>query len=410
MSMKQYTKVIQVTGASDTLYFTNAGEVCVGSGKPTTVGIPVQPRDLPGLFQGLTGIGVAQKVLAAGGLVVHPTEDKPWALDWSLAESVDVGSNLLLIQVVDNLNNWLNEPAVIAATATPAATSTQATLDPIVVGSKTYIPRWWDVFADWDVNVLRKAIRSQMHVHLVGSPGCGKTLLTQAAAGPGLEVAVGSEGMDRSDLMGQGNFNEKGQVVYVPGALPKAATHRHDSQCERDKNGDLNCGKSTILFDEANGADPRVAMLMNPWLDGRSVVDTVEYGLIEISPDFVTVLNTNPDIAGLYLSPALESRMTMPIIVQPDFSIGQQMGVNPKAIQWAEALLLRKNNGEPVGELPSLRLLDQFKDMEAIFGEDIAWRNMMGKATASAVKAWVDVAATEVGVDYPGMEDGLVLR
>ena len=164
MSMKQYTKVIQVTGASDTLYFTNAGEVCVGSGKPTTVGIPVQPRDLPGLFQGLTGIGVAQKVLAAGGLVVHPTEDKPWALDWSLAESVDVGSNLLLIQVVDNLNNWLNEPAVIAATATPAATSTQATLDPIVVGNKTYIPRWWDVFADWDVNVLRKAIRSSSFV------------------------------------------------------------------------------------------------------------------------------------------------------------------------------------------------------------------------------------------------------
>lgn len=416
MSIVDYNRVVVVFGESDTVYATRHNFWVNGERHRLRSPGAITPGELVDAFAKVPSTGVAQTVNASGVLNIDNLCDaNPWTLDWNINMERDViPSGKLLVEAVSMVNDLLNDsnskPTAAATTAAPVQSKPQPSGVPSVqVGDKTYYARWWGSVGEYDYIAVRKALRAGINVLLKGIPGCGKTMLTQAAAGPGLHIVSGSEGTDQAALLGQGNFNAQGQVVYEEGPFTAAAKHRHDSHCERDANGEIYCGKATVLFDEANGVDPRIAMLANPFTDGRPTIHTVEHGLIEVSPDFACVLNINPEIVGLELSPALSSRMGLEFEMLPDYSVGGYMGCSDELISWAEAVLRRKRNGEPVGDLPSLRLMGQHAEVTEIFGREVAWRNLMGKANPASQAAWIDAAETEVGISIPDLADGLLL-
>jgi nitric oxide reductase NorQ protein len=265
-----------------------------------------------------------------------------------------------------------------------------------------------------DVDAMQHSLNEGgMHILIEGPPGCGKTGLLEAAGGYGMETLQGSQGTQHGDIIGEGTFDKDGNPYYIPGPLTRAATHVHDSHCESG------CAGALVYIDEANAIDGDVLIIINPFVDGRNVIFLKEFPClikgceinkatdargedrkphIHVSPDFRMVVSINPDKPGAQLLDSFKSRCGLKFPMETDYNIAKQLGVPEDAVDWAINLAKKKKGGTPMGPLPSMRTLLNFKSFAELFGEEAAWSAMMNDCDDIGRAVWLE-AANQVKAD-----------
>lgn len=204
-----------------------------------------------------------------------------------------------------------------------------------------------------DVEILREAVAQGLVPYLYGEPGCGKTALVEATFGEGLETIIGSSDTDESSFVGSWVQDGEG-YKWVDGPLVRAM-----------KNG------TPIFIDEVGLIDARVISILNPLLDGRGVIDVRQNPTMEpvhAKAGFACLFAGNPNALGVRMSEALLSRLSYPLLVETDFDVLTDIGVDEKVVQIVKSLNERKKAGETAWA-PQTREALSVTKIWRVFGE-----------------------------------------
>lgn len=204
-----------------------------------------------------------------------------------------------------------------------------------------------------DVEILREAVDQGLIPYLYGDPGCGKTALVEASFGEGLETIIGSADTDESSFVGSWVQDSEG-YKWVDGPLIRAM-----------KNG------TPIFIDEVGLIDARVISILNPLLDGRGVIDVRQNPTMEpvhAKAGFACLFAGNPNALGVRMSEALVSRLSYPLLVETDFDVLADIGVDEKVVQIVKSLNERKKAGETAWA-PQTREALSVTKIWKVFGE-----------------------------------------
>lgn len=265
-----------------------------------------------------------------------------------------------------------------AARRGPVSTSTAPVTRP---NGSLYYPRTLGDMTD--VDALRIARGAKIPFGLYGPPGTGKTALVEAAfVATGFEMLLCTGDTTTDDLIGQWIPDGHGGYTYVRGPLLRSL--------DRDV---------PLYVDEMCLPDPRVLAPVYPLLDGR--------GWIAVTTDKGTEVLTagegwgfggswNPDVPGANLSEALLSRIPLKVEVRSDYALARSLGVAETAVLAAENLATKWDNDE-VSWAPQLRELLDFARIEAEFGTDVAWSNLITaapEADRETAASTIQIAAT----------------
>ena len=220
-----------------------------------------------------------------------------------------------------------------------------------------------------DVVMMRTARDHGIHIGLRGAPGCGKTVLTDAAF-PDCVTVIGSESTDEAALLGDWNPTDTpGKYVYIDGPAAIAAIEGR-----------------TLFVDEGFLIDPEVLSVLYPAMDGRGELYVkgrpAEIGgpIVEVQKGFNVVLAYNPYVPGIRISDAMWSRLGIKIEYTTDFKLCKTMGVPGPAVTAAIKLdKLLRNPGHELMWAPQTRELLRFRDIAAIFGTDFAVANLISE-------------------------------
>lgn len=219
----------------------------------------------------------------------------------------------------------------------------------------------------YDVEMLRRARKSNMHVLLYGEPGTGKTALVEAAF-DGVLTANGHGDFEVSDFFGSFIETADRQFVWLDGQLLKAA-----------KLG------LPFFVDDASLIDPRVLSVLYPAMDGRreiNVTTNPEVGMIRTHPDFYIIAACNPNAPGSVMSEALLSRFSIHLEVTTDFELMKRLGVPENVVIASENLATQAKTGA-VLRAPQARDLLDFMRVHNEFGSKIAVSNLLARAEHS---------------------------
>jgi nitric oxide reductase NorQ protein len=214
-----------------------------------------------------------------------------------------------------------------------------------------------------DVEVLRQLRGKGVPVLLYGPPGTGKTSLIEAAY-PDLLIVQGDADTTVADFVGEYTQKPDGTFVFVPGPLPRAMA------------------EGRVLFiDDATLISPSVLAVVYPAMDGRGEIVIKANGgqVVTAAPGFFTVAGHNPGVHGAVLTDALRSRFAIQIEVSSDYTLADQLGIDPAAVKVARDLAEARNKGL-VGWAPQLRELLAFQQICDAIGRDAAAANLIGIA------------------------------
>lgn len=261
---------------------------------------------------------------------------------------------------------------------TPAKPTVELDLKPIVrPNGEEYFPRKLpeDPFgAMTDVVFLQQAYEARMPCLLFGHPGTGKTAMLEAAL-PGLVTMVGTAETEIADFLGSWVQNTEGNYEWVDGPLPQALMGGHP-----------------FFIDEIAQIDPRVLGVVYSLMDGRAEIKVTANparGSIKAEDGFMVFGACNPNVPGAIMSDALLSRFQVHIEVKTDWDLARKLGAPIKIIVVAKNLQSRADEGSVVAP-PQLREVLTYRDVEKLYGTDVAAANFIAQARPEDRSAFSD--------------------
>jgi nitric oxide reductase NorQ protein len=222
-----------------------------------------------------------------------------------------------------------------------------------------------------DVLALRKSREKGLNTFYYGPPGTGKTALVEAAFHDqpgGLFTVLGTNDTEVSDLVGSYVQLPDGRYEWVDGPLVRAAEHG-----------------GVLFVDEIGVISPVVLTVLYSVMDGRGELEVTanpQRATVKVHGNFFVVAATNPDAPGVRISEALTSRFAIQTKILTDFVLARQLGV-PQKFVGACQNLMKKWDAEECGWAPMMREMLDYRDVEAILGEEVALRNIVSKAPAN---------------------------
>lgn len=258
-----------------------------------------------------------------------------------------------------------------------------------------------------DVEVLRKARGDNKPVLLYGPPGTGKTAMIEAAFAPVDHTAVspaappdepkptGDELADRAikaivgssepvpelfTVQGTGNTNV---LDFLGGYVqrPDGTYEWVDGPLIQAMEGDGKRGRA-LFVDEAPLVDTKVMAVVYSAMDGRGeirVTANPRRGIVKARPGFYVCGAGNPRAPGARMSEALVSRFGLQFEVLTDYDLARKLGVNTKVVT-AALNMQKKTVSDGMSWAPQLRELLNFRDIEILFGTQMACNNMVSCA------------------------------
>lgn len=231
---------------------------------------------------------------------------------------------------------------------------------------ETYVPRAVKVgeTSTRDVDIIKTAYNNRVPVLLYGPPGTGKTALVDAVF-EDLVTVQGSGETEVADFIGGWTQNTDGTFTWVDGPLVIAMEEGRP-----------------LLVDEIALIDPRTMAVVYGVMDGRGelvITANPARGTVKAADGFYIIGACNPNVPGAVMSDALLSRFTMHIEVVIDWSLLSDLAIPTKAIQVARNLHHKYVNGELVAA-PQVRELIAFRDINDLFGTDIALSNLISQS------------------------------
>jgi nitric oxide reductase NorQ protein len=140
-----------------------------------------------------------------------------------------------------------------------------------------------------------------------------------------------------------------------------------------------------LFIDDATLANPKVLAVVYPAMDGRGEITVKSHvvngnpDVVKSAPGFFVVAAHNPGVHGAVLTDALASRFIARIWVETDLVLAASLGVTDKAIKLVRALKVDREKGQANIWTPQLRELLAYRDMAAVFGEEVAAANLLGQ-------------------------------
>jgi nitric oxide reductase NorQ protein len=241
-----------------------------------------------------------------------------------------------------------------------------------------------------DVEVLREARNQKMPILLTSGPGTGKSAMFEAAfMDIGFELVLGTGDTEVSDFIG----------TYVP--LPGGGFQWIDGPLVRAMEEGW-----PLLVDEIALIDPRVMSVVYSVMDGRGllpITSNPERGTVVAETGFVVFGATNPRAPGARMSEALMSRFAIHIEVGIDYALVRRMGV-PSNIVTVAQNIKKKYDSNELSWFPAIRELLAFRDIAAVFGEEVALSNMVSQAPDIDQPQVTDIMTRGYGRAIKGLE------
>jgi MoxR-like ATPases len=156
---------------------------------------------------------------------------------------------------------------------------------------REYLPRALGGYDD-DVIGLRDLAEKGKHVLLLGEPGCGKTMLLQAAH-PKAENEIGHPKLTAWDMLWRPRPLPDGTIVYDPSPLTRAAMGGHPFYIDEI----MRCSDEALtpLFSAMDGR----GYIVGGNLDGTDM---------PVKKGFTVIGASNPLVRGAFLPDAVASR------------------------------------------------------------------------------------------------------
>lgn len=215
-----------------------------------------------------------------------------------------------------------------------------------------------------DVDFLRRCRAGGIQVLMEGPPGCGKTMLFEAAFSDGI-IIEGNGDLEADAFIGRyvPEGNDINKLRWVDGPVVTA----------------LREGRP-LLIDEATQINPMVMVRVYPALDSRRRITIQERGgeVVQAAEGYWACGAHNPDVVGMVMSEALGSRMTMRLPMESDLNLARRIGVPEGALMIAQGCKTLRNGGAGIiSWAPEMRELVDFGRIAKIFGENIAAANLL---------------------------------
>lgn len=220
-----------------------------------------------------------------------------------------------------------------------------------------------------DVETLRKLRDAGIFTLLAGPPGTGKSALAEAAFGKELFTLTADEDTVPADFLGQFTADGRGGYTWVDGPLVQA----------------MRSG-SVLFVDDATLASPKTLAVLYPAMDGRGEVIVKGHvvggkpDIVKAAKGFYVVAAHNPGVHGAILSDAFSSRFTVHIEVTSDLELAASLGVTDRFLKLVRNLETKRAEGDDGLWIPQVRELLAARDVAAMFGEEVAARNLLGVA------------------------------
>jgi len=277
-------------------------------------------------------------------------------------------------------------PSATTVAPTPSTTPVAPVIKPIATrggrcirpNGEEYFPRKVSIggLKTTDVDFLRTAYAERKSALFSGAPGCGKTALVEGALDDVITLQ-GSLDTESADLEGTWVQSPDGTYNWEDGPLVRAAEKG-----------------VPFLIDEMALIDSRALASTYSLMDGRGVLNVSANPLrppVVAKDGFVVYGCYNPDVPGAVVSDAMLSRFTLKVDFTTDWKVAARLGVCTEAVTVAQNLNIKAVNNE-ISAAPQLRELIAFRDVERIYGLDVAIANLLSFAHPEDMSAYQEAA------------------